>query len=49
MATQNHDTGPITLINRFFVLPYLDVDMGSSGDDFARSAVSHPVFLVQPR
>jgi hypothetical protein len=28
-------------------LPYLDVDMNSSGGDFARSAVSHPVFLLQ--
>jgi deazaflavin-dependent oxidoreductase (nitroreductase family) len=40
---------PIVLIfRRFFVLPYLDVDMGSSEDDFVRSARNHPVFRVQP-
>ena len=37
----------VCIFRRFFVLPYLDVDMNSSGDDFARSAVAHPVFLVQ--
>jgi F420H(2)-dependent quinone reductase len=37
----------VGIFRRFFVLPYLDVDMSSSGEDFARSAVGHPVFLVQ--
>jgi hypothetical protein len=37
----------VRIFRRFFVLPYLDVDMSSSGDEFARSAVRHPVFLVQ--
>jgi hypothetical protein len=37
----------VRVFRRFFVLPYLDVDMSSSGDEFARSAVRHPVFLVQ--
>jgi deazaflavin-dependent oxidoreductase (nitroreductase family) len=38
----------VRIFRRFFVLPYLDVHMDSSDDDFARSAVSHPVFIVQP-
>ena len=38
----------VRIFRRFFVLPYLDVDMDSSADDCARSAVSHPVFIVQP-
>jgi len=37
----------VRVFRRFFVLPYLDVDMNSSDDDFARSARNHPVFLVQ--
>jgi deazaflavin-dependent oxidoreductase (nitroreductase family) len=37
----------VRMFRRFFVLPYLDVDMNSSDDDFARSAHNHPVFLVQ--
>jgi len=37
----------VRIFRRFFVLPYLDVDMSSSDDDFARSAAGHPVFLVQ--
>jgi deazaflavin-dependent oxidoreductase (nitroreductase family) len=37
----------VGMFRRFFVLPYLDVDMNSSDDDFARSARNHPVFLVQ--
>jgi deazaflavin-dependent oxidoreductase (nitroreductase family) len=37
----------VRMFRRFFVLPYLDVDMSSSEDDFARSARNHPVFLVQ--
>jgi deazaflavin-dependent oxidoreductase (nitroreductase family) len=32
---------------RFFVLPYLDVDMNSSTQEFERAAVKHPVFLVR--
>jgi deazaflavin-dependent oxidoreductase (nitroreductase family) len=38
----------VRIFRRFFVLPYLDVDMDSSDEDFARSAVRHPVFTVQP-
>ena len=38
----------VRIFRRFFVLPYLDVDMNSSDDDFVRSARGHPVFLVQP-
>ena len=37
----------VRMFRRFFVLPYLDVDMNSSDDDFARSARNHPVFLGQ--
>ena len=37
----------VRIFRRFFVLPYLDVHMNSSGDEFARSAIGHPVFLVQ--
>jgi deazaflavin-dependent oxidoreductase (nitroreductase family) len=36
----------VRIFRRFFVLPYLDVHMNSSDDDFARSAIGHPVFLV---
>lgn len=38
----------VRIFRRFFVLPYLDVDMNSSDDEFVRSARNHPVFLVQP-
>ena len=38
----------VCVFRRFFVLPYLDVDMDSSDDDFVRSARHHPVFRVQP-
>lgn len=38
----------VRIFRRFFVLPYLDVDMDSSEDDFVRSARNHPVFLVRP-
>lgn len=38
----------VRIFRRFFVLPYLDVDMNSSDDDFVRSARNHPVFRVQP-
>jgi deazaflavin-dependent oxidoreductase (nitroreductase family) len=38
----------VRIFRRFFVLPYLDVDMNSSEDDFVRSARNHPVFRVQP-
>jgi deazaflavin-dependent oxidoreductase (nitroreductase family) len=37
----------VRIFRRFFVLPYLDVDMNSSDDDFVRSARNHPVFRVQ--
>jgi hypothetical protein len=37
----------VRVFRRYFVLPYLDVDMNSSEDDFARSALGHPVFRVQ--
>jgi hypothetical protein len=39
----------VAVFRRFFVLPYLDVDLKSSNDDFVRSARNHPVFLVQCR
>lgn len=40
---------PIVLIfRRFFVLPYLDVDMTSSDEEFVQAARNHPVFRVQP-
>jgi deazaflavin-dependent oxidoreductase (nitroreductase family) len=32
---------------RFQVLPYLDVDMNSSPQEFERSASTHPVFLIK--
>lgn len=38
----------VRIFRRFFVLPYLDVDLNSPVDDFVRSAVNHPVFRVQP-
>ena len=48
------NTGPpgiprliVRIFRRYFVLPYLDVDMDSSDDDFVRSARTHPVFRVQ--
>jgi hypothetical protein len=37
----------VRIFRRFFVVPYLDVGMNSSDDDFVRSARNHPVFLVQ--
>jgi deazaflavin-dependent oxidoreductase (nitroreductase family) len=38
----------VRIFRRFFVLPYLDVEMNSPDDDFVRSAVGHPVFRVRP-
>jgi hypothetical protein len=38
----------VYIFRRFFVLPFLDVDMNSSDEEFLRSARDHPVFLVQP-
>ena len=32
---------------RFFVLPYLDVDMNSSLEEFERTAPRHPIFLIK--
>jgi deazaflavin-dependent oxidoreductase (nitroreductase family) len=37
----------VRIFRRFFVLPYLDVDMDSSDDDFVRAGRSHPVFRLQ--
>jgi hypothetical protein len=38
----------VRIFRRFFVLPYLDVDVYSSDDDFVRAARNHPVFRLQP-
>ena len=38
----------VRIFRRFFVLPYLDVDMTSSDEEFVRSARNHPVFRLQP-
>jgi deazaflavin-dependent oxidoreductase (nitroreductase family) len=38
----------VRIFRRFFVLPYLEVDMNSSDADFVRSAPNHPVFRVEP-
>jgi deazaflavin-dependent oxidoreductase (nitroreductase family) len=38
----------VRVYRRFFVLPYLDVDINSPAEDFQRSAQSHPVFLLKP-
>ena len=38
----------VRIFRRFFVLPYLDVDMNSSDEDFVRTAPHHPVFRVEP-
>ena len=38
----------VRAFRRFFVLPYLEVDMSSSDEDFIRSAPNHPVFRVEP-
>jgi deazaflavin-dependent oxidoreductase (nitroreductase family) len=38
----------VRIFRRYSVLPYLDVDMDSSNDEFVRSARDHPVFRVQP-
>jgi deazaflavin-dependent oxidoreductase (nitroreductase family) len=38
----------VRIFRRYAVLPYVDVDMDSSDDDFVRSALGHPVFQVQP-
>jgi deazaflavin-dependent oxidoreductase (nitroreductase family) len=37
----------VRIFRRYFVLPYLEVDMKSSDDDFARAARNHPVFRLQ--
>lgn len=34
---------------RFFVLPYLDVDLSSARDDFTPSAASHLVLKISQR
>jgi hypothetical protein len=38
----------VRLFRRYSVLPYLDVDMDSSDDDFVRAARHHPVFRLRP-
>jgi deazaflavin-dependent oxidoreductase (nitroreductase family) len=38
----------VRIFRRFFVLPYLDVDMTSSDGEFVRAAGNHPVFRVHP-
>jgi len=38
----------VRLYRRYLVLPFLDVDMESSPEQFERSAVTHPVFLIGP-
>jgi F420H(2)-dependent quinone reductase len=38
----------VHIFRRFFVLPYLDVGMDSSLEEFQRSSLNHPVFLVEP-
>jgi deazaflavin-dependent oxidoreductase (nitroreductase family) len=37
----------VCLFRRYFVLPYLEVDMDSTEADFVRAARNHPVFRVQ--
>ena len=36
----------VSAYRRFFVLPYLDVDVNSSPEEFECAAVRHPVFLI---
>jgi deazaflavin-dependent oxidoreductase (nitroreductase family) len=38
----------VRVFRRFFVLPYLDVHMDSSLQEFQRTAASHPVFQIAP-
>jgi deazaflavin-dependent oxidoreductase (nitroreductase family) len=38
----------VWVFRRYFVLPYLEVDMDSTEADFVRAARNHPVFRVQP-
>jgi deazaflavin-dependent oxidoreductase (nitroreductase family) len=38
----------VRVYRRFFVLPFLDVDINSAPEEFERAALSHPVFLVRP-
>jgi deazaflavin-dependent oxidoreductase (nitroreductase family) len=38
----------VWLFRRYFVLPYLEVDMDSTEADFVTAARNHPVFRVQP-
>lgn len=37
----------VSAYRRFFVLPYLDVDMNSSQEEFERAVLRHPVFLIK--
>jgi deazaflavin-dependent oxidoreductase (nitroreductase family) len=36
----------VSAYRRFFVLPYLDIDMNSSLEEFERAALRHPIFLI---
>lgn len=38
----------VRLFRRYSVLPYLEVDMDSSDEDFVRAARHHPVFRLRP-
>jgi hypothetical protein len=38
----------VAVFRRYFVLPYLEVDMDSSDDEFIRAARNHPVFRLRP-
>jgi deazaflavin-dependent oxidoreductase (nitroreductase family) len=38
----------VRLFRRYSVLPYLEVDMESSAEEFVRAARNHPVFSLDP-
>ena len=38
----------VRVFRRYSVLPYLEVDLDSSDDDFVRAALHHPVFRLRP-
>jgi F420H(2)-dependent quinone reductase len=38
----------VRIYRRFFVLPFLDIDMNSTPAKFEKAAATHPVFLVRP-
>jgi hypothetical protein len=39
----------VRVYRRLLVLPFLDVDMESSSEEFERAALTHPVFLIRPQ